>query len=41
MGDSVKSIEYYEKFLSPWKDADSSLAEVDDAKKRQAGLKNR
>jgi len=34
-----KAIEYYEKFLSLWKDVDPSIAEVEDAKKRLAGLK--
>ena len=33
------AIEHYEKFLSLWKDADPGMAEVDDAKKRVAGLK--
>jgi serine/threonine protein kinase/Tfp pilus assembly protein PilF len=34
-----KAIEHYEKFLLFWKDADSGIAEVEDAKKRVAGLK--
>lgn len=36
-GDTAKAIEYYEKFLALWTDADPGIAEVGDAKKRLAG----
>ena len=35
-----KAIEQYEKFLTLWKDADPEIAEVEDAKRRLAGLKD-
>ena len=38
-GDTAKAIENYEKFLTLWKDADPGIAEVEDARKRLAGLK--
>jgi len=38
-GDKSKAIEHYEKFLDLWKDADPGIPEVEDTKKRLAGLK--
>jgi serine/threonine protein kinase/tetratricopeptide (TPR) repeat protein len=38
-GNTAKAIENYEKFLTLWKDADSGLPEVADARERLAGLK--
>ena len=34
-----RATEYYEKYIHLWKDADPGIAEVEDAKKRLAGLK--
>jgi len=40
-GGSAKAIKLYEKFLSLYKDADPGTAEVENARKRLAGLKSR
>jgi hypothetical protein len=37
--DKARAIEHYEKFFDLWKDADPGFAEVEDVKKRLAGLK--
>jgi len=34
----AKAIEHYEKSLDQWKDADPGIVEVNDARKRVAGL---
>ena len=39
-GDTIKAIQNYEKFLDLWKDADPGIAELEDAKRRLADLKN-
>jgi len=38
--EGAKATENHERFLSLWKDADPVIAEVEDAKKRLAGLKS-
>ncbi len=37
---NANAIDHYEKFLDPWKDADSGIAEVEDSGERVVGLKN-
>jgi len=34
----TKAIAHYEKFLTLWKNADPSIAEVEDAKRRLEGI---
>ena len=39
-GRRAKTIEHYEKFLDLWKDTDSGIAEIEEARKSLAGLKS-
>jgi DNA-binding SARP family transcriptional activator len=39
-GNTTKAKEHYEKFLNLCKNADPGIAEVEDARKRLAGLKS-
>lgn len=38
LGNKIKAIEHYQKFLEIWSDADSELLELKDAKQQLAGL---
>lgn len=38
-GNNAKAKEHYQKFLDLWKDSESGIIEVDDTRKRLAGLK--
>ena len=39
-GNPAKAIEFYERFLDLWKDADPGIAEVEETKKRLALLRS-
>jgi hypothetical protein len=39
-GNTAKALELYDKFLSPWKDADPGIVELDDAGESLAGLRS-